>query len=307
VTGRTNVIAFSNAFHGMTLGSLSLTGNSGKRGGAGVELTGVTRMPFDGYLGDDVNTAEILERFLEDESSGVEAPAAVVLETVQAEGGVNVASLSWLRKIARLCRRHGALFIVDDIQVGCGRTGPFFSFEWADLRPDLVCLSKAISGYGLPFALTLIRPELDQWDPGEHNGTFRGHNPAFVTGAAALERYWSDDALEKEVGRKSAHVSHVLDGLAAEHDGKVRGRGLIQGVKFADTDLAAEISRQAFERGLIVETAGPEDEVLKLLPPLTISREGLGRGLEILAESTEAAVERTRPLAAASGGNGRHG
>jgi diaminobutyrate-2-oxoglutarate transaminase len=294
-TGRTNVIAFSNAFHGMTLGSLSLTGNGSKRAGAGIDLTGVTRMPFDGYLGDGTSTTDVLRRFLEDGSSGVEAPAAIVLETVQAEGGVNVASRSWLRRVARLARKHGALLVIDDIQVGCGRTGPFFSFEWADIKPDLVCLSKSISGYGLPFALTLIRPELDCFDPGEHNGTFRGHNPAFVTAAAALERYWSDDALEQEVGEKAAVVRDALEAIAAPHGGEVRGRGLIQGIAFPDVQFASEISRQAFARGLIVETAGPRDEVLKLLPPLTISTEGLAEGLSILAKSAEAATRTTEP------------
>jgi diaminobutyrate-2-oxoglutarate transaminase len=304
ITGRTSVIAFSNAFHGMTLGSLALTGNSMKRAGAGVELTGVDRMPFHGYLGPDVNTAETLARFLEDGSSGVEPPAAIVLETVQAEGGVNVASRSWLRKVARLARRHGALLVIDDIQVGCGRTGPFFSFEWADLKPDLVCLSKSISGYGLPFALTLIRPEIDRWDPGEHNGTFRGHNPAFVTGTAALERYWSDATLEKEVARKAQVVRKGLAEVAAEHGGEVRGRGLIQGIEFTHGEFASGVSKRAFERGLIVETAGPRDEVLKLLPPLNIPPEELDRGLSILRESVEAEAAE-RDMVAVAVGSGR--
>jgi len=306
VTGRENVIAFSNGVHGLTLGALARTGNAAKRAGAGVELSGVTRMPFDGYLGDDVDTADVLERFLGDGSSGVEPPAAIVLETIQAEGGVNVASAGWLRRIEKICRRHGALLVIDDIQVGCGRTGPFFSFESAGIEPDLVCLSKSISGFGLPFALTLIRPELDQWDPGEHNGTFRGHNPAFVTGTEALECYWSDDRLEKEVGRKAKVVVDALERIAAAHGGEVRGRGLIQGVEFADEEFAGRISEEAFSRGLIVETAGPSDEVLKLLPPLTIPDAGLEKGLAILAESADAAAAADRPAAmAAESGNGK--
>ena len=198
VTGRSNVIAFTNAFHGMTLGSLALTGNAGKRDAAGVALTDVSRVPYHRYLG-EVDTIDILEQYLADHSSGIDAPAALVLETVQAEGGVNVATNPWLRRLQKLLREHGVLLIVDDIQVGCGRTGKFFSFEDADLQPDIVCLSKSLSGYGLPFAVTMMRPDLDQWEPGKHNGTFRGHNLAMITAAEALRTYWKTDSLSRSV------------------------------------------------------------------------------------------------------------
>lgn len=287
VTGRSNVIAFTNAFHGMTLGSLALTGNGGKRDGAGVTLTDVTRMPFHGYMGSELDTIDLLEQQLNDTSSGVDLPAALILETVQAEGGVNVATNPWLRRLQELLKRFEILLIVDDIQVGCGRTGPFFSFEPSELDPDLICLSKSLSGYGVPLALTLLRPELDQWEPGKHNGTFRGHNLAFVTATAALEHYWSDDRLTGDVKRRSKIVRDRLQQLAANHDGVVRGRGLIQGLKFNDNETASQISKAAFDRGLIIETAGTQDEVLKILPPLTISDEALRAGLEIVAESIE--------------------
>ncbi|MBW3599391.1 MAG: diaminobutyrate--2-oxoglutarate transaminase [Planctomycetes bacterium] len=288
VTGRTNVIAFTNGFHGMTLGSLALTGNAGKRGGAGVSLNDVTHMPFCGYFGAETDTIEHLETFLADNSSGVEQPAAIVLETVQAEGGVNVASYDWLRRLEKVARRFEALLIVDDIQVGCGRTGPFFSFEPAGISPDVVCLSKSLSGYGLPFAITMMKPEFDVWDPGEHNGTFRGHNPAFVTAAAALDAYWRDDELAKEVRRKGAQIRDVFLNLASDYGGEVRGRGMIWGIAFDDDSRASNISRAAFERGLIIETAGPRDETLKALPPLTIDDEGLQQGLDIIQDAVQA-------------------
>ncbi len=291
VTGRNNVVAFTNAFHGMTLGSLALTGNGGKRDGAGVALTDVTRMPYHGYMGSDLDTIDLLEQHLEDTSSGVDMPAALILETVQAEGGVNVASNPWLRRLQALLKRFEILLIVDDIQVGCGRTGPFFSFEPAELQPDIVCLSKSLSGYGVPFAVTLLRPELDQWEPGKHNGTFRGHNLAFVTATAALERYWSDDKLSSDVQRRGRIVREALQQLAASHDGRVRGRGLIQGLEFHDKDAAAEVSREAFEQGVIVETSGPQDQVLKILPPLTITDDALQQGLEIIKESVAAVTD----------------
>ncbi|QDU96687.1 diaminobutyrate--2-oxoglutarate transaminase [Lignipirellula cremea] len=287
VTGRSNVIAFTNGFHGMTLGSLALTGNAGKRAGAGVSLHHTSHMPFCGYFDADTDTIAMLDNYLADASSGIEAPAAFVVETVQAEGGVNVASREWLKRLETLARKYGVLLIVDDIQVGCGRTGPFFSFEKADISPDIICLSKSLSGYGLPLALTLIKPEWDQWDPGEHNGTFRGHNLAFVTATTAIEAYWQSDELTKKVNQNAAQVRDLLFLLAEEYDGEaeVRGRGMIQGIAFDDPTLAGKISQAAFKRGLIIETAGPQDEVLKSLPPLTITPEGLERGLEIIHDS----------------------
>lgn len=284
VTGRHNVVSFTNGFHGMTLGALAVTGNGGKRAGAGVPLTNVTHMPFCDYLGAETDTIAALERYLKDSSSGMDLPAAFILETVQAEGGVNIGSRGWLEALARLSQEYEVLLIIDDIQVGCGRTGPFFSFEPFHIDPDIICLSKSISGYGLPMALTLMKPELDVFSPGEHNGTFRGHNAAFVTATAALEEFWQDDALTRKVNRNARQVRDVLLDIAAEHDADIRGRGMIQGVEFANPAVASEISRRAFERGLIIETAGPRDEVLKTLPPLTISDEELERGLQILAD-----------------------
>ncbi len=287
VTGRTNVVAFTNAFHGMTLGSLAVTGNAGKREGAGVALGNVTRMPFHGYMGSDLDTIDLLEQHLADSSSGIDPPAALILETVQAEGGVNVASVPWLRRLGNLLERFGILLIVDDIQVGCGRTGTFFSFEAAELEPDIICLSKSLSGYGLPFAATLLRPELDQWEPGKHNGTFRGHNLAFVTATAALETFWSDESLTEDVKRRGRIVRGRLEEIAAQHGSVVRGRGMIQGIEFLGADIARTVSRMAFERGVVVETAGREDEVLKILPPLTIPDDALRAGLDVVAECVE--------------------
>ncbi|MEZ6059884.1 MAG: diaminobutyrate--2-oxoglutarate transaminase [Planctomycetaceae bacterium] len=291
-TGRHNVVSFTNGFHGMTLGSLALTGNGSKRAGAGVPLNNVTHFPYCGYHGTDADTISSLERFLEDSSSGLDLPAAFIVETLQAEGGVNVASRTWLRQLAEVAARFGVLLIVDDIQVGCGRTGPFFSFESFDIQPDIVCLSKSLSGFGLPLAVTLMKPELDVFDPGEHNGTFRGHNAAFVTARAALETFWVGDSMTQAVLSNAAIIRDCLLNLADEHDADARGRGMIQGVEFPDSDLASLISREAFRRGLIVETSGPADEVLKLLPPLNISEDDLNAGLDIIRESVAAVSSR---------------
>jgi diaminobutyrate-2-oxoglutarate transaminase len=292
VTGRESIVSFTNAFHGMTLGSLSVTGDGFKRRGAGVPLVNSSVVPFDGYLGDEVDTLDYLEAFLEDDGSGIGRPAAIILETVQAEGGINVARRSWLRRLETLCRHYDLLLIADDIQVGCGRTGPFFSFEEMGIRPDIVCLSKSLSGYGLPLSLVLIRRDLDIWEPGEHNGTFRGNNPAFITATAALD-FWETDGLQKEVLRKGAVVRARLEDLARKHDSleaKTRGRGLIQGLECPAPGVASEVSAAAFEQGLVLETSGPESTVIKLMPPLVIDDDLLEDGLQILGRSLKEVI-----------------
>ena len=289
VTGRPTVAAFRDGFHGMTLGSLAVTSNPSKRAGAGVPLEHTVALPFDGGPSGEDSLAPLAALLDRPES---ERPAAVILETVQAEGGVNVASDDWLRGLSALCERSGVLLIVDDIQVGCGRTGPFFSFEPAGIRPDIVTLSKSLSGVGQPLSLVLLRPELDAWAPGEHNGTFRGNNAAFVTAAAALD-YWRDDGLTRRVERNAAVMRAALDGLRERHPDRftaVRGRGMIQGLVCAQPSLAGRIAAAAYARGLLVETCGPQDEVVKLLPPLTIDEETLASGLDRLGEAVEAVV-----------------
>ncbi len=285
VTGRELVIAFTNGFHGMTLGALACTGNATKRAGAGVPLAHVSHEPYDGYHGPDVDTADLLERRLSDPSSGLDAPAAILVETVQGEGGLNAASPEWMRRIAAIAKRHGALLIVDDIQAGCGRTGGFFSFEGMGFTPDIVTMAKSLSGMGLPFALTLFRPELDQWSPGEHNGTFRGNNHAFVTAAAALRHFWSTNAFQKDVARRGGLLERRLDAMAKNHGLSTRGRGMMQGINMGSGDIAAAVTARCFTQGLILETSGPHDEIVKVLAPLVIDDALLAAGLDILEDS----------------------
>ena len=212
-TDRQTIVSFTNGFHGVTLGSVAATGNSHFRDGCGMQPQGTAFMPYDGYMGDGIDTTEYLDKMLADGSSGLDHPAAVIVETVQGEGGINVARNEWLRSLEAVCRKHGILLIVDEIQAGCGRTGTFFSFEEAGISPDIITLSKSLSGYGLPLSLVLMKPELDQWKPGEHNGTFRGNNLAFVTARAALEEYWRDGSFEREVRRKGGIVRERLERL----------------------------------------------------------------------------------------------
>nr|AMY57906.1 diaminobutyrate--2-oxoglutarate aminotransferase beta subunit [Streptomyces sp. WS064] len=288
VKGRESIVSFTNAFHGMSLGALAVTGNSMKRAGAGIPLLHGTPMPFDNYLDGTYPDPLWFERLLEDQGSGLNRPAAVLVETVQGEGGINVARAEWLRALSELCERWDMLLIVDDIQMGCGRTGAFFSFEEAGIVPPIVTVSKSISGYGLPLALTLPKPELDIWEPGEHNGTFRGNPPAFVTAAATLDTYWADGQIQKQTLARGEIVEAHLKAIAEEHPDTIvayRGRGLVWGLECTPKPLADPIAARAFELGLLIETSGPESEVVKLLPALTTTPEELDEGLRILARA----------------------
>ena len=292
-TGRTNVVSFTNAFHGVTLGALAATANSKFRHAAAMPTQGVSFMPYCGYMEGDSSSLAFLEKTLTDNSSGVDLPAAILLETVQGEGGINVASIEWLKGIDKICKKHGILLIVDDIQTGCGRTGKYFSFEHADISPDIVTTSKSLSGYGLPFAAVFMKPELDQWKPGEYNGTFRGNNLAFVTSTVAMREYWANDDLAKEVTRKGTIVEYRFKQLARAYqevgiEAEERGRGLMRGLDIVDGELADELVTECFEQGLVIETCGPAGQVVKCLCPLLITDDELNKGLDIL----EAAVQK---------------
>jgi len=292
-TGRPNVVAFTHGYHGLSLGALAATANADYRRFAGAPLGGVAFAPFDGYHGPDVDTVAILERLLGDPSSGVDAPAAIVLETIQGEGGVNAASAEWLQRIRALATQVGAAFIVDDIQAGCGRSGDFFSFEFAGLDPDIVVLSKSLSGYGLPMSLVALKPEYDIWSPGGHTGTFRGNNLAFVGARAAIDTYWSDATFSVDVKRKGDVLRARLDAIAAEHPDRLtaRGRGMFQGLaNESDPGFAKRVSQHAFAHGLVIETAGARDEVVKFLPALTIPDEDLAAGIDIVEAAVRAEI-----------------
>ncbi|WP_418276470.1 aspartate aminotransferase family protein [Isoptericola jiangsuensis] len=291
VTGRPDVVAFTHGFHGMTLGSLALTANEYFRNAAGVRLENVVRLPFETAAGGGLRSLEEFRAQLADGSSGYPPPAAFVVEVIQAEGGVNVATAEWLRAVQQLAHDVGALFVIDEIQVGCGRTGSYFSFDGMGLDPDIICLAKGIGGYGTPLAMNLAKPEHDaHWSPGEHTGTFRGQGLSFVAGREALT-YFDDDALMDRVHAHTevmvAALTRLADDLDAGFD--VRGRGMIQGLDVGDGALAKAVAAACFDDGLLIGPCGTGGRVLKLIPPLTIDDEDLVEGLGIL----DAAVRRT--------------
>lgn len=286
VTGRNNVFAMMGGFHGMTLGSLALTTDASSRAGAGVPLYNVTHIPAP-YMFPELDTIHYMETLLTDDHSGVEKPAAIVLETVQADGGINPFPVEWLQRVRALCDKYDILMIVDDIQVGCARTGWFFSFERAGIVPDIVTQSKSIGGYGMPFALVLIKPELDIWSPGEHNGTFRGYQLSMVAAKAGLEVMLNEHVEDKVRGQEKI-IAQYMDEITALDPARVRTRGIgfIWGVDLYHCDPEGKASKQVldlcFQNGLIVERVGRGNAVVKVMPDLLIGEATLRRGLDIL-------------------------
>lgn len=297
-TSRSHVVAFTNAYHGHSLGSLALTGNRYYHSEFYGSRNNVTHLPFDGYAV-GVDSARLLAKMLEDSSSGLPIPAAIILETVQGEGGINVASDAWLRDIASICRQHDIALIVDDIQVGNGRTGKFFSFEHAEIKPDVVCLSKSIGG-GLPMSIVLIDPAMDVWQPGQHTGTFRGNNLAFVAATAVLKN-WANPGFESEIQKRSEIVQGKLKAIQkrySHHEFDVRGRGMIWGLDVADGGLARTVIDCCFANGLLLEASGTDDQVLKIMAALNIPISLLESGLKIFSAAIDQVMVARNPATA---------
>lgn len=289
--GRSNIFAFMGAFHGMTLGSIACTTDRDSRKGAGVTLGNVTHIPAP-YMFPELDVIAYMQTLLDDDHSGVEKPAAVLIEPIQTDGGVYVFSEQFLQDLRAFCTRNDILLICDDIQAGNARSGHFFSFERAGIEPDIITVSKSIGGYGLPFALTLLKPEIDVWNPGEHNGTFRGCQLSMVAAKAGLEVMLGEH-VEEGVRRKSALIKEYLDKVAAMDSRlEIRGIGFLWGVdcnKVKPDVISKGISRECFENGLICERAGRNNDVVKLMPCLLADEDTLREGLEIFV----AAVKKT--------------
>ncbi|PWC16419.1 diaminobutyrate--2-oxoglutarate transaminase [Brenneria corticis] len=272
ITGRRNIISFTNAFHGMSQGSLAITGNRQKRFSAGVSFNDITRWPYDGYRQLSGNESlNVLQEMLSDPSSGVDLPAAIILETVQGEGGLNVATIPWLNEIGKIAKQHKAILIVDEIQTGSGRTGPYFSFERSNMDPDIITVAKSVGG-GLPLSFVLIKQEYDIWSPGEHNGTFRGPNISFTAATAALE-LWERDEFKNHASHLSYHFTERLNHIANAHVDIIQmvcGISLMQGLRLKNPIYSNVIQKKLFDAGILVELCGSNDEVIKIMPALNI-------------------------------------
>lgn len=292
VKQRPYIRAFTGAFHGMTLGALALTTESAARKAAGVPLNYTVHIPAPYSMGGNFDSIAYMEQLLSDDHSGYEKPAAIIIETVQQEGGIHVFSKEFLKDLRALCDKYDILLICDEVQIGCSRSGTFFSFERADIVPDIVCMSKSIGGYGIPFAVTLFKKELDVFKPGEHNGTFRGCQLSMVAGLAALEMTVEQD-IPAQVRRKEKIVKEYLDKEIKpllKSKMEIRGIGLSWGIEFNDGKLARAVLDKCFEKKLIIELAGSYDSVLKIMPSLVIEDELLLKGLNIVKESIQEVI-----------------
>lgn len=284
-TKRKNIIFFANSYHGKSLGALSVSDLKKYKENSQVDFNDTIMLPYDNLNITDSLLDNMRSIFSKMKKSDL--PAAIILETIQGEGGINIASIPWLQGINEVAHEFGILLIIDDIQVGCGRTGTFFSFEKSAIYPDIVCLSKSLSGYGLPLSIVLIKPELDVWESGEHNGTFRANNLALVGASRALS-FWKDEIFLSEISAKAKFLNDQLDDLItkfSKQNIRKRGCGFIYGLEWPTAEIAKNISKISFHNGLIIETVGPNESVLKIMPALTMSETEIFAGIEIIEAS----------------------
>ncbi|HJJ43189.1 MAG TPA: aspartate aminotransferase family protein [Methanocorpusculum sp.] len=294
--GRSNVLALMGGFHGMTLGALALTTERTAREAAGVILGNVTHVPHPTMM-KNLDTIEYIDMILSDDHSGVDKPAAIIIESVQGEGGVNIVSDQWLKDIRALCDKHDMLLILDEIQTGCCRTGAFFSFERGGIVPDIIVMAKSIGGIGMPSAIVLVKPEFDVLMPGEHNGTFRGFQLSFIAGKAALE-FMLANHIEEETVRKGKLVQDYLAANLPLIDPNMtfRGLGLMWGIDLASypAGTAQQVRHLCFENRVVLELSGREDSVVKLMPALTTDDATLLQALEVVRSAITQVVTAAR-------------
>lgn len=284
-TKRSGVIAFTNSSHGLTEASPTVTSKSGDRSEWPAFQGRTHFMPFCSYFGENIDTVAFIRSYLEDAASGIGIPAAVVVEPVQVQGGMNVASDEWLRELEILCRRFAMLLILDETLTGFGRSGAYFGFESAGVSPDIVLGPSAIAG-GLPMSVLLLKPELDHWRPGDQVGAVQGDNLAFVA-AAEVHAQWNS-GLTADIAERSRTLSEHMTGIPARFPHRTlraRGKGMMWALELDRPASAAVVSAWALERGLIIEPARLKDNVLLVLPPVTIGDDVLREGLERLDEA----------------------
>jgi diaminobutyrate-2-oxoglutarate transaminase len=300
-TGRSSVIAFQGSYHGMTAGALSVTSNKAlKYFGAS---TKVNFMPFPYCYrcpfglkpnGCNLACAKYVENALDDPHSGVEPPAAFIIEPIQGEGGTIVPPEGYVQEIARICRKHNSVLIFDEIQTGFFRTGKFFACQYPGVTPDIITLSKGLGGIGYPISCIAYDESLDKWNPGAHIGTFRGNQAAMAAGMAAIDFLLSHDFESHVQSLGEAMMQKLRLNLhECELVGDIRGKGMMFGIEIVKSQetkepsasLANELRAQCYKRGLIVEIGGHYSNVVRFLPPLVITRDLALKGIDIFLEA----------------------
>ncbi|MEK7598836.1 MAG: aspartate aminotransferase family protein [Patescibacteria group bacterium] len=306
VTGRHSIIAFQGGYHGMTMGALSVTSKLSHRKVAPPLIPGIHFLPFcSSYRCPFANTnspcsGECMRYFefcLENPYSGIDKPAAIIIEPIQGEGGTYIPSNGWLERITEIARKNDILVIFDEIQTGFYRTGKMFAFEHTDADPDIITMSKGIGGNGYPLSLILYKKELDVWEPGTHIGTFRGNQIAMAAGLAAMEFIEKHDVLS-HVLDISNEMKSKLEKIkeSSQYIGDVRGIGMMFGIELVKDKNTKEpfpeatklLRKLCYENGLIVEIGGYYNNVIRFLPPLTLTKEIAENGLGIFADANKA-------------------
>lgn len=307
-TGRSGVVAFAGSYHGMTAGALAVTSLREIKERVPALMPEVSFAPY-AYChrcplklapqSCETACASYLESVFEDSHSGVAKPAAAIIECVQGEGGSIVPPADFITRVREATRSAGVVLVADEIQAGLGRTGRWFSFEHFDIEPDVICISKALGGIGLPVSAILYKAALDVWEPGLHIGTFRGHQLAMAAGVAAL-RVMRDEGLLENARVRGEQIRSALSAVRSPWVGEVRGLGLMLGVELRDpasgqpaSAAASRVRRECFEQGLLCELGGRGDATVRLLPPLVLTESEAAEGTSILARALRA-LEQSR-------------
>lgn len=283
-TGRPNVIAFYGAFHGRSLGSLSLTSSKAKyRSGFGIVTPGSYHAPF-AYAA-ELTGADYIEQVLFHHMTEPGDVAAIFVEPIQGEGGYIVPPAGWLQALRDLCDRHGILLVMDEVQSGIGRTGTMWACQHDDVTPDIITAGKGLAS-GMPLSAIIARDTIMQWAPGKHGSTFGGNPVACAAALATMDLV--DDEL---AANAAARGEQLMAGLRALQERfpiiqEVRGRGLMIGFDLVDHDMAVAFEQACFERGVLSLTCGKRG--VRLAPPLVITEAQCDRALEIIADACEA-------------------
>jgi len=299
-TGRNTILAFQGGYHGQTFGGASISGKvRGSFPYSGMSDVHFLPYPSDyrcplsigseGYL----NLLEYTEKLFDNPQSGIGKPAAVILETVQGEGGVNPAPIPWMKEIRRITEERQIPLIIDEIQTGFCRTGKKFGFEHADIQPDIVCFAKAIGG-SMPLAAIMHHQKLDKWTEYQHSGTWRGNQLAFLTGLRGLE-YMEENKLWLNAESMGNHFKNELNKFKNDYPfiGDIRGRGLMLAIEIihneennsVNPELADKIQKKCMENGLLVLRGGPFKNVIRLMPPLNVTQEEIEEVIDIFIRS----------------------
>jgi diaminobutyrate-2-oxoglutarate transaminase len=304
-TRRHPIIAFEGSYHGMTAGALSLTSGRQFREPFLPLLPEVHFVPY-AYCYRcpfkktpdrcDLECAQYLEHVIEDPHSGVATPAAVIVEPIQGEGGSIVPPESFMPAVRKICDKHDVVMIADEIQAGFCRTGKMFSFEHTKTIPDVVVMSKALGGIGLPISGIAYKEKLNTWPAGTHIGTFRGNVLAYAAGAAALD-FMVSSSLAQHALTLGEHMLGLLKPLERDSQivGEVRGKGLMLGVEFVRDrgtrepapELARGVRTACHRRGLLIEIGGHYNNVARFLPPLVLTEELSRKGLDVFADAVK--------------------